>query len=147
MLTAHQQLSHPVLHTAQPNSQLTGKTQAYTISAMPHIHNLPSLPVTTWPPKAHCFIPFLPPHVGCQTPYTPTLMHVLRHDHLCRDQTATLPVFNYGFRRSNRAVAIATFKISQHSHPPPPPSKPSTISESTETYHNTESSFDGLGGA
>ena len=112
-----------------------------------HIHNLPSLPVTTWPPKAHCFIPFLPPHVGCQTPYTPTLMHVLRHGHLCRDQTATLPVFNYGFRPSNRAVAIATFKISQHSHPPPPTSKPRTISESTETYGSADSSYDGLGGA
>ena len=59
---------------------------------MPHIHNLPSLPVTTWPPKAHCFIPFSPPHVGCQTPYTPTLMHVLRHAHFARIK---LPPFLY----------------------------------------------------
>ena len=106
-----QQQLNPVLHTA-PNSR------THQTAAIPHIHNLPSLPVTTWPPKAHCFIPFSPPHVGCQTPYTPTLMHVLRHGHLCRDQTATVTVFNYGLRRSNRAVAIATFKISQHSHPP-----------------------------
>lgn len=60
------------------------------------------------------------PHVGCQTPCTPTPLHVLRHGHSGQDQTATVPVFNYGFEGSNRAVAIATFKISQHSHPPPP---------------------------
>ena len=66
---------------------------------------------------------------------------------LCPDQTATVSVFNYGLRRSNRAVAIATFKISKHSHPPPPTSKPDTISKSTETYETAESSYDGLGGA
>lgn len=87
------------------------------------------------------------PHVGCQTPCTPTLQHVLRHDHHRQDQTATVPVFNYGFEGSNRAVAIATFKISQHPTHRHRPPKSSTISESTGNYGKPKSSFDAQGGA